>query len=312
MASHSPPASTVRSRSRRPGCGAAGRRSARQAVEVDADAGRVPAGARRRAAGWSERRRARRPAGPCSRARAMRAAAASPPSSGRCRPIVSRPPRMTVSRLLKSCATPPVSWPTASIFCDWRSRSSALRRASCCASSSRVRSLHGLLKGLGEGPELRRLPLAPGDIDADAEHAHGAAGVVVEDQPAQFDPAQLLVDRAHDAELDFHARRAPGEGLGHLLGDPRPVFLPDACEPARQAAVELAEPEQGEIVRRQVHRALFDVALEDAEPARLLGERQQLVGAPCRAYWRPVSQAAAFGRRPSPSACPARWRAAGG
>ena len=28
---------------------------------------------------------------------------------------------MTVSRLLKSCAIPPVSWPTASIFCDWRS-----------------------------------------------------------------------------------------------------------------------------------------------------------------------------------------------
>jgi hypothetical protein len=26
---------------------------------------------------------------------------------------------MTASRLLKSCAIPPVSWPTASIFCDW-------------------------------------------------------------------------------------------------------------------------------------------------------------------------------------------------
>ena len=30
--------------------------------------------------------------------------------------------RMMVSRLLKSCATPPVSWPTASIFCAWRKR----------------------------------------------------------------------------------------------------------------------------------------------------------------------------------------------
>ena len=31
----------------------------------------------------------------------------------------------TVSRLLKSCATPPVSWPTASIFCAWRSSCSS-------------------------------------------------------------------------------------------------------------------------------------------------------------------------------------------
>ena len=29
-----------------------------------------------------------------------------------------RLPRMTESKLLKSCATPPVSWPMLSIFCD--------------------------------------------------------------------------------------------------------------------------------------------------------------------------------------------------
>ena len=34
-------------------------------------------------------------------------------------------PVMTVSMLLKSCAMPPVSWPTASIFWDCRLRSSA-------------------------------------------------------------------------------------------------------------------------------------------------------------------------------------------
>ena len=32
---------------------------------------------------------------------------------------------MTVKRLLKSCATPPVSWPTASSFCDWANCSRA-------------------------------------------------------------------------------------------------------------------------------------------------------------------------------------------
>ena len=39
---------------------------------------------------------------------------------------------MIASRLLKSCARPPVSWPTASIFCEWRNCSrwvSASRRS---------------------------------------------------------------------------------------------------------------------------------------------------------------------------------------
>jgi hypothetical protein len=40
--------------------------------------------------------------------------------------ISSSPPMIGVSRLLKSWAMPPVSWPTASIFCAWRSASSAL------------------------------------------------------------------------------------------------------------------------------------------------------------------------------------------
>src|SRR5881409_2592462 len=43
-------------------------------------------------------------------------------------------PRMAVSRLLKSCAMPPASCPTASIFCDWRSCSSSCR----CALTSRA------------------------------------------------------------------------------------------------------------------------------------------------------------------------------
>ncbi len=54
-----------------------------------------------------------------------RRAASSRSASRRCN--VSRLPPITVSRLLKSCATPPVSCPTASSFCDWRARSSASR-----------------------------------------------------------------------------------------------------------------------------------------------------------------------------------------
>ena len=40
------------------------------------------------------------------------------PRTCRLRSAISRLPLMMVSRLLKSCATPPVSWPIASIFCE--------------------------------------------------------------------------------------------------------------------------------------------------------------------------------------------------
>ena len=36
---------------------------------------------------------------------------------------------MIASKLLKSCATPPASWPTTCIFCAWRRRSSLAPRA---------------------------------------------------------------------------------------------------------------------------------------------------------------------------------------
>lgn len=61
--------------------------------------------------------------------------------------INSSAPEMPASKLLKSWARPPVSWPTASIFCDWRSFSSAcmsmaVRSATRCSSVSlRARSL---------------------------------------------------------------------------------------------------------------------------------------------------------------------------
>ena len=68
----------------------------------------------------------RTPSSAMSLPRTMRAVAGEASSAGSCRPIMSSPPSMMVSRLLKSCATPPVSWPTASIFCACRSGSSAL------------------------------------------------------------------------------------------------------------------------------------------------------------------------------------------
>ncbi len=45
---------------------------------------------------------------------------------------ISRLPRMTVSRLLKSWAIPPLSWPMACIFCAWNS-ASRVCSSTCCA-----------------------------------------------------------------------------------------------------------------------------------------------------------------------------------
>ncbi len=61
-----------------------------------------------------------------SSARRMRAV-----SLGLLRAMVSSPPMMTVRRLLKSWATPPVSCPTASIFWDWNSASRASSSSRC-------------------------------------------------------------------------------------------------------------------------------------------------------------------------------------
>ena len=51
----------------------------------------------------------------------------------------SRLPITAISRLLKSCATPPVSWPIVSIFCAWRNCSCAFSRAATSFIRSAVR-----------------------------------------------------------------------------------------------------------------------------------------------------------------------------
>ena len=127
--------------------------------------------------------------------------------SGSCRPIMSRPPSTTVSRLLKSCATPPVSWPTASIFCAWRSDSSTLLRASYSASSARVRSLTASSSVSVKLRSCDQFALSVGDVDADADDADGLSCLVVESQAPRLDPAQLAVARPDDAELELEFAR---------------------------------------------------------------------------------------------------------
>ena len=122
------------------------------------------------------------------------------PASARCR--VSRLPMMTVSRLLKSCATPPVSWPMPSIFCACASCSCA-RCSAICASRRSVMSRVILAKPISSpvlvadaidddaGPEARavlahapalglELALAHGRLERARRHAGGAVFLGVE------------------------------------------------------------------------------------------------------------------------------------
>ena len=82
---------------------------------------------------------------------------------------------MTVSRLLKSCATPPVSWPIASIFCAWRSASSVL-------------------------------PLV-GAVHHDAGHADGLPVAAYSTWPLRRDPAHRAVG-APDPAFEVERRRS--------------------------------------------------------------------------------------------------------
>ena len=151
---------------------------------------------------------------------------------------MSRPPSTMVRRLLKSCATPPVSWPTASIFCAWRSDSSTFLRASFSASSSRVRSLTASSEGFGEIAQLDQLALALGDVDADADDADRLSSVVVERQAPRLDPAQLVVAWPHDPKFELEFAHLFFESRCDRIAQPDHVLAVNGCDPAVVAAVE--------------------------------------------------------------------------
>ena len=114
---------------------------------------------------------------------------------------ISSPPMTGVSRLLKSWAMPPVSWPTASIFCAWRSASSARSRSptsACSRSSAALRSaVRSATRALAASRYLgAQLPF--GDVVGDADEA---------DMLAARAPARLR-DRAQPAPFAVAAAEA--------------------------------------------------------------------------------------------------------
>ena len=93
----------------------------------------------------------------------------------------SRLPSTTASRLLKSCAMPPVSWPMASIFCDWNKRRTGLLERLL-----RFLALGDIARDLGEADEVAVLV-----ADRIDDHIGPEAGAVLADAPALLLEAAL-------------------------------------------------------------------------------------------------------------------------
>ena len=167
------------------------------------------------------------------------------------------PAVMTVSRLLKSCATPPASWPTASIFCDCRSCASSAAALAHVAEDHVEHALGALAHG-------RQAVL----------HGHRLAAAV----------AQHALDR----------QRRPGRGAGPqarqvgrgdadgALGDPRGQQLlarvadqlAQALVDVEQAAVRVVDRDGVGGVREQGAEAPLAVAQRRLGPA----PRRQVAG----------------------------------
>ena len=119
------------------------------------------------------------------------------------------------SMLLKSCAIPPVSCPSASIFCDCRSSSSALKRAILrfefpCSLSN------GLLEALRKCLHLRQRAFSLGNVDIHPDNPNGTALLVVKDDGPGFDRGDRLIAWTNDAELGTHCRRRRANTLSRM------------------------------------------------------------------------------------------------
>ncbi len=136
-------------------------------------------------------------------------------SEAACSAAISRLPMMMPSRLLKSCATPPVSWPTASIFTAWRNCASiALRSVMSSEKPSRYSGLPSLSLTGTLVVRSRRTPLwrvvmgSSGVICRSAEFEHRAIALARNDRPGPWGRNR--------------SRSCPDTRCGCSRADPRP------------------------------------------------------------------------------------------
>ena len=125
-------------------------------------------------------------------------------------------PVITVSMLLNSCAMPPVSWPTASIFCAWISCSSAARfwvtSLTKLLMTVRPPRWSAVLGGLDQ--DLVAVPVQQGRFEPDADRRIRQ----LRQQPHHALP-EAVAQRLGDEEVDDVGAerllaRPSGQGLG--------------------------------------------------------------------------------------------------
>ena len=157
---------------------------------------------------------------------------------------------MTVSRLLKSCATPLVSWPTASRRCIWRSVPATRSRSSIWptswlleAASSSVRSVtrssRVSAKRRSSPSTCRRL----GQVLHRADHAQCLAVGVAGDEAAVEHLGVAAVGAA-EAIVGAPARRRARDGGTDAVDDAAAVVGMDVALPLIGRAFALGMAEQ--------------------------------------------------------------------
>ena len=130
---------------------------------------------------------------------------------------ISALPVIDASRLLKSCATPAVSRPTAAMVCAWRSRSSVCRRA--------VTSVYSVTKpppGSGvaadlELPAARPRPLDRAHAGAGAQHRHPSRDLGLDIDRTEFAAGHLAAQDVLHRQADAQDLRRHAGELGKVL-----------------------------------------------------------------------------------------------
>ncbi len=121
-------------------------------------------------------------------------------------------PLIAVSRLLKSCATPPASWPTACIFWDWTNCASSV--FSSVASESTASSEGAPSRMVRVKATCRKISGAVDDAARDLGAAERAAAGGV-GEPLGDRPAEAL-DQLGDVDAGLGAR-SPSSWRAALL-----------------------------------------------------------------------------------------------
>ena len=184
--------------------------------------------------------------------------------------ISAAAPETACSTLLKSCAMPPASWPSACRRSAWAARACAASRA---ATSSRTRAS----RSAGQAAQRRFGLPAGGHVHAQADHPQGFA-VRGRGPPCPCSAARATLPSGQATRYSVSNGRAGsamavGAFLARRARDPRGACL--ASQASRSGPPGCgARPCSCQLSADQIARTGDEVALPDAEAGGLAGKLQ--------------------------------------